>query len=352
MICADFLPALLAPLAGVLADRIELRRLMVICELGQALITAVMVVSLNVVPVLLGLVFLRAVLGQIFQPASRAGVPEMVDDEHLPAANAALGFGEHGLSLLGPVLAAVLIPVVHVSGVLMADAATFLGSAALLIGLPRMPARSLRLESGVGAVLGQAGRGIRYLLRTRGLRVVVVSFALVVAFNGVDDVALVFLATGPLGASDSAAGLLYAGTAAGLLIGFALVSRTSRLVAAPALMVAGYALSSLGNLLTGLAGAVATALLLQAIRGIGLAGMDVGATTVIQRTVPPAMQGRTFGNFYGAIGIAAGSSYLLGGVLLNAVGPRLTFVIVGAGGLLTAAVTAFFFRMGRTDRPP
>ncbi len=338
LLCGDMLPALLAPLTGVLADRIELRRLMVICEVGQGLVTAVIAIWLPAVAILLALFTIRAVLGQIFQPASRAAVPTLVADEQLPAANAVLGFGENGVAVIGPVLAAVLLPVTGIQGLLLIDAASFLVSAVLLIGLPSLPATPLELAE-EGSFLRHAGRGLREVWRAVGVRVVIISFAAVVAFNGVDDVALVFLATGPLGGSQSAAGLLYAGAALGLIVGYALVSRLSAVWSTVVLLVVGYAVTSLGNLLTGLAGAVIVALALQTVRGLGIAAQDVAATTLIQRGVPRALQGRTFSTFYGAIGLAAGLSYVLGGLLLGATGPRVTFVIAGAGGVLTAAIT-------------
>jgi hypothetical protein len=45
------------------------------------------------------------------------------------------------------------------------------------------------------------------------------------------------------------------------------------------------------------------------------------------------MQGRVFANLYGAIGLAAGLSYAVGGVLLDATGPRVVLIIAGLGGL-------------------
>ena len=338
LLCGDMLPALLAPLTGVLADRIELRRLMVICEVGQAVATAVIAIWLPAVAILLALFTIRSVLGQVFQPASRAAVPTLVADELLPAANGALGFGEHGVAVLGPVLAAVLLPLVGIQGLLLIDAGSFLLSATLLIGLPSLPATPLELGE-EGSFLRHAGRGLREVWRAVGLRVVIISFAAVVAFNGVDDVALVFLATGPLGGSQSAASLLYAGAALGLIVGYALVSRVSAVWSTAVMLVVGYGVTSLGNLLTGLAGAVVVALALQTIRGLGIAAQDVAATTFIQRGDPRALQGRTFSTFYGAIGLAAGLSYVLGGLLLGATGPRVTFVVAGAGGVLVAVIT-------------
>jgi MFS family permease len=350
LLCGDLLPALLAPLLGVLADRIELRRLMVTCEVGQAAATTIIALWLPAVPILLGLFAVRAILGQIFQPASRAAVPTMVGDEQLPAANAAMGFGEHGIAVLGPLLAALALPVVGISGLLVVDAASFLVSAALLVGLPRMPAQELGLGE-EGSFLRHAGRGLREVWRTVGLRVVIISFAVVVAFNGIDDVALVFLATGPLEASPSGTSLLYAGAALGLLLGYAVIGRWPAVFSASVLLTLGYAVNSLGNLLTGLSGVLLAALALQTIRGLGIAAQDVAASTIIQRAVPRALQGRTFSMFYGAVGVAAGVSYLMGGLLLAATGPRVTFVVAGLGGLLAAGVTALVLR-AHSRRPP
>ena len=63
------------------------------------------------------------------------------------------------------------------------------------------------------------------------------------------------------------------------------------------------------------------------------------------------MLGRVFGNLYGAIGVAAGLSYVLGGLLLDLTSPRLTFVIAGMGGLLATLATALALRRAMKAAP-
>jgi MFS family permease len=112
--------------------------------------------------------------------------------------------------------------------------------------------------------------------------------------------------------------------------------------------------SSLGNLVTGLAWAIWAALALQVIRGIGIAGIDVGVNTHLQRVVPPQLLGRVFGNLYGAIGLAAGLSYVLGGLLLERTDARTTFVVAGVGGVVVTGATALGVRRsggGGSARP-
>ena len=113
----------------------------------------------------------------------------------------------------------------------------------------------------------------------------------------------------------------------------------------PVLLLAGFAVSSVGNLLTGLAWAVAAAFTLQAVRGLGLAAMDVASNTLLQRLVPDHLLGRVFGNLYGLVGVAAGLSYVGGGLLLDATSAPVTFVAAGtAGTLITAAVALALHR--------
>jgi MFS family permease len=223
LLVGDVAPALLGPLAGTLADRLDRRRVMVGCEPVQGALVAATALWLPPLPLLLVLVGLRALAGQVFQPASRAAVPALVPDRHLERANAAIGIATNGGETLGPLSAALLLPLLEVRGVLLLDAATFLISAALLGLLPRMPRSGPRPQA---RFLADAGAGLRYLWRESTVRAVVLGYFAVVACNGVDDVALVFLATDTLGAGGSAVGLLLAAVGTGLLEGYALLART------------------------------------------------------------------------------------------------------------------------------
>jgi MFS family permease len=163
----------------------------------------------------------------------------------------------------------------------------------------------------------------------------------------VDDVAMVFLARDELGGGTSAASILYAGVGIGLVAGYLLLSRIGGRLPVLVLLVLGFGVSSLGNLFTGLAWAIWAALLLQTIRGLGIAGLDVALNTHLQRVVPARLLGRVFGTLYGAVGLAAGLSYGLGGLLLHLTDARVTFVAAGAGGLLATLATAAALRRSR-----
>ncbi len=348
LLVGDFAPALLGPLTGTISDRFDLKRVMISCEVAQGALVMVIALWLPPLPLLLALVALRAIAGQVFQPASRAAVPAVVHDRNFDAANAAIGIGTHGGEALGPLLAALLLPILDVRGGLLVDAATFLGSAVLLALLP-LPARPApHGPAPNGAVSNGAERtsfwqdttaGLRYIAATPLVLTITLGFFGIVACNGIDDVALVFLATSTLGGGDSAAAALRAAVGIGLLLGYALLARPHR-TGMMALLLAGFAISSAGNLLTGLAWAVAAAFGVQTVRGLGIAAMDVAVNTLLQRTVPRDLRGRTFGSRYRAIGVAAALAYVLGGLLIDATNPRVAFLVAGTGGLLTTLAVA------------
>jgi MFS family permease len=182
--------------------------------------------------------------------------------------------------------------------------------------------------------------GFRHLWSIPTVRAVAAGFVGVVAFSGVDDVALVFLAREELGGTGTDAAVLYAGVGVGLLLGYLVLARAGGRWPALAMLIAGFVVSSAGNLATGLAGSIVAAMLLQILRGVGIAALDVGVNTHLQRVVPPSVLGQAFGTLYGAVGLAAGLSYTLGGLLLAATDARITFVAAGAGGLLVSVITA------------
>jgi MFS family permease len=348
LLVGDFAPALVGPVTGTIGDRFDLKRVMISCELAQAGLMVAIALWLPPLPLLLALIALRAIAGQIFQPASRAAVPGVVADRDLESANAAIGIGTNGGEALGPLLAALLVPILGIRGVLLLDAATFVASAALLTLLPS-PKRDSPTGTVRGTFLADIKAGLRYIWFTPTVRTIGLGFFAIVAFNGIDDVALVFLATDALGGGDSAVGLLLAAVGIGLFLGYALLARPHQ-VAMGTLLLAGFAISSAGNLLTGLAWAVAAAFVVQTVRGLGIAAMDVAVNTMLQRGVPGDLLGRVFGSLYGAIGVAAALAYLLGGLLIDLTSARIAFVVGGAGGLLaTLAVAAALRRNARGD---
>lgn len=332
------LPRLFGLLTGALADRVELRRAMVLCDLGQAACFALLATLPSFGPIL-GLAAMTMVLQTVYGPARTAALPALVDDDDLLAANAVLGIAFNLYIVLGPLLGAALFALAGASWVMWLDVASFLGSALLTSRLPRFDPSERSAGEAPEAILAAIRTGIRYTLANPLVLTMILSLLFVLAFVAVDDVALVFLVRETLGGSATAFGIVQACFGVGMLAGS--LGLLARLHAAPPrVYLAGLVLIALGTLLTGLAPLVAVVALFQALAGSGNGVINGAGDTVLQRYVPRHLLGRVFGLEVAGVAIGTGFAALLGGILVDATSPRTAFLVAGAGALLVAALAA------------
>jgi MFS family permease len=337
LLLASSLPRFLGPLAGVVADRVEQRTLMVLCDVGNAAIFATISWSRPSFGVLLALVAASAVLDTLFAPAGRSAVPTLVDGDDLLRANAWMGTSLNLQVALGTLLGGTLVAAIGVRGALAFDAVSFAVSALLLVGLP--PLRSTSTETPAG-FLAVGREGLSFAWRTRVVRRFLIVLFLGVAFAAVDNVALVFLVRETLGGGPVAFGLVSAAFGIGMIsasLGLS-IRRTS--VAVTTLLIVAWLASGFGTVATGLAPVIVVAALAQAVGGFGNGLENIAADTLIQQAVPREMLGRVFGLVTTAAFGGSTLAYAAGGPLLDLTSPRAVFLIAGAGIL---AVTAYLW---------
>jgi MFS family permease len=346
LLLASSLPRFLGPFAGVVADRIQQRALMVGCDLGNAAVFLVIAGLEPSFPWLLGLVAASALLDTLFAPAGRSAIPALVEPEDLLQANAWMGTSLNLQVAVGTLLGGALVAGLGARGALAANALSFLLSAALLTGLP--PLRTLQ-EGERRGFLAVGTAGLAYAWRTPAVRALVLALFLGVAFAAVDNVALVFLVRETLGGGPLAFGVVTAAYGVGMLAASIGLSWRRATVAAGALLLVGWSASGAGTVLTGLAPLLAVAAVAQAVAGFGNGLENVAGDTLIQQVVPRAMLGRVFGLVATAGFGGSTLAYAAGGFVLDLTSVRTVFLIGGTGVLV---VTAFLWvSLRRAGRP-
>ena len=158
--------ALLAPVAGALADRLDRKRLMIAAYIAEAALTVAMTIaaSRGNVPAVQVLVFARASVAAFLPPVQSAALRRVVREDELLAANSvtsltwsvmfAVGMAAGGLiAALGPTVA------------LAIDASTFCVAALLLRSLPSMRPEGRSSEGGIGRALGSVRRDMMAAVR-------------------------------------------------------------------------------------------------------------------------------------------------------------------------------------------
>lgn len=331
------LPRLLGSLAGGIADRVDLRTLLVGCDVGQAIIYA-LVATLPSFGLLIALVALATVLQTSYSPARTAIVPNLVEPEELIPANALLGLATNLYVAVGPLIGALLFALIGASGGLLVNAATFLGSALLTRMVPPTPPPEDAEPEGL---IASAVTGARFVWTDKVLRALAASIFLLVAFIAVDNVALVFLVRETLGASAFAYGVIEAVFGLGMLTGtFWILRGRAGTWLATRLYVVACSLSVSGSVGGAIAPSVAVLAPFEALAGAGNAMEVVAMETVVQQRVPRGMVGRVYGFISSLTWFGLGVSTGLGGLAVDATSPRVAFLIASIGGLLTVLAVA------------
>jgi MFS family permease len=336
---ARLLPTLASPLAGVLADRVNRRVILVASDLVRAVLVLGMVFTRDLV-VLYVLAFLMGLARTFFNPTIRAAFPSVVGEGDLTRANALIS-GTFSVSIMaGPALGGLLVASSGVNAAFLLDAVTYLISAAFL---SRIPLLRPRVESREGFVK-ELRTGLSYLAAARvPLAIVVGAFLTILTIN-VTVPAEVFLAKETFDAGDAGYGLLVGLWGGGMILGSALAAVLGGRVGLIPLYFLSILAAALALTGTGVAPAFALALGALTVAGVSNGIDNVTTDTILQKQVPEALLGRVFSVRF--LGYSAGEAlaYVTGGVIVDAVGPRSTYLLAGiataAAGLLVLLILA------------
>lgn len=127
---------LVAPFAGLLADRYDRKKIMVISHLGRMFAVGLLP-FISAVWHIYGLVFLLNVLNAIFMPAYKSALVKSVGNkDDFPLANSLSSTTYQLLGILGPGVAGGLAGLVGARNIFFIDAATFLIAGMLILLLP------------------------------------------------------------------------------------------------------------------------------------------------------------------------------------------------------------------------
>ena len=328
--------ALIAPFSASFVDRFRRVAVMVVADVVRFALmaaAALVIAADGPAPIVYGLVALTSATGTVFRPAQAALLPALVTSPgELTAANVASSTLESVGTFLGPALGGLLLAVSSPSVVFAANAATFLWSALLVLGLrDRDPPRERAEPQGGGADPSSGVMaGIKTIVREPNLRTLVGLYGAQTLVAGALNVLVVVTAFELLDLDDAGVGLLYAAVGVGGLVGgfvALILSARGRLARDFAL---GLALFGLPLILVGGVPVAFVAVVALGVIGIGNSIVDVNALTIMQRVVPDAVLGRALGALQGLLRATLGIGALVAPVLIALVGAEWALVVTGA----------------------
>lgn len=317
---SSFAPVvLLAPAAGVLADRYDRRLMMMIGDAGSVLGLGIILMALSSPRPSLAWVCTGAVvsscLAALTEPALRASVTDLVNEEDYVRSSGLLQLASAAKYLLAPAAAGLLMPVVGVRGLVLLDASTCIVTVACTATVRRslvrqtVPQTTSQQEPDRDVMAGW-----QTIISLSGLRTLVVLMTLATLAIGVIQVLIkpILLPT----MSTSQMGMIETIAATGMLVGAALVTAwksarpTTLLAAGLAATGAAMALVPLGP---GAWWVAACGFLTFASLPLSQAGAEV----LVRTRVDNARQARTWGTISLVTQMGYLVAYLCSGVMVD-----------------------------------
>jgi MFS family permease len=220
---ATFLPYLLFGLVlGALTDRVDRKRMMILTDLGRALIVATIPLQAAFGPLsvwwIYAVSFIHSTLTICFEAGQFAAIPSLVKQDDLVTANGRIQASYSAAQIIGPLLAGLLVTVVPISSLLLVDALSFLVSA-FSLALIRA---SFNVNSDEKHAATSIGRdvidGLRYVLKNPVLRNISAMMALVNFVATTTGAQIVLFAKQQLQANDTQVSLLYSAGSLGIVV--------------------------------------------------------------------------------------------------------------------------------------
>jgi MFS family permease len=322
--------AIVAPLASSLGDRFRRERFLVVTALIGGLALAGSAVAFFAGPSEPAVYALAAVVGissTLFRPGMQAILPSLArTPEELIASNGATSTIESLGTLAGPLLAGVLVATADPGVVFAVAGGALLAAAALLA--------PLRVEGVIQPTAAGDARelvlgGFRAVTRSPGPRLIAGLMAAQGFVRGCLNVLIVVAVFQVLHTSEGAVGYLTAALGVGGLIGaLGAVTLEGRRLAEPlgiALVFWGLPIA-----LVGPKPYLPAALLLLAVVGAANSVEDVAGFTLLQRIVPDDVLSRVLGVVWGLVMAAVALGSIVAPLVVDALGPRAAFAVVGA----------------------
>lgn len=338
--------ALTSPIGAAMADRLPRKLVMICADLIRAALVSLAALCLFLdlpAATVFVVATLASLMGTAFRPAQRALMPALANrPEELTASNGTSSTLESLAFFVGPALGALLLGVADVQVVFLVNAATFLWSALLVLGV-RVPAAAVRprpddadQETPKVSFLTETLAGFRTILRDRDLLVVTAEVSAQTVVAGASAVFTITMAVDILGSGPRGVGYLDSVLGVGAILGgFIAIGRAARFKLAQD-MTTGVILWALPLVIVSIWPHPLSAFLAVALLGLGNPLVDVSMDTIIQRIAPDEVLGRVFG----ALETCLISTMALGAVLMplldSWLGLRAGLAVLGIGVTLVA----------------
>ena len=332
---------LLAPFAGVLADRWNKHRVLVITQVAAALQSAALAVLtiMKVITIehLMILAVVQGLINAFDMPVRQSLLVQMIEDRSdLPNAIALNSSMVNLARLVGPSFAGILIATVGEGGCFTIDAISYLAVIATLLMMSintRPDPNAVRKH-----VLHELREGVQYAARSPAIVAILALLALV-SFMGVPYMTLLpMIVTGPLHGDARVLGYLTAASGLGALTGALLLASRKSVAGLGRIIMISAAAFGVGLILFGASRSIWFSLPMMLVTGMGMMVQMAASNTVLQTIVEENKRGRVMSLFLMAFAGMMPFGSLFGGFMADRFGAPATLEVGGVACCIGALI--------------
>ena len=342
ILAQEFAFFLASPIGGVLADRLDRRKLMIVCDLARAVVcVAFLLVGPDTIWLAYVLLPVLASFAAPFDPAFSAATPNVVEPEDLAAANALNGSLWGTMLAVGAALGGLVSNYFGADTAFVVDAISFLVSAALLLSIRRRFAEARTGAAEHPGTVEATRETLRFARRDhRVLSLLAVKFGFGAAAGLLALIPVMALDKDAFDAGRVGFGILMAARGVGALIGPFIGHRIAgpghrRLFPAIGLSLAVF---GLGYMAMGQAPSLAIAAVTICIAHLGGGSQWMLSTYGLQVLVPDHVRGRIFGFDYMLVTLSLAVSAVVASAVADHIGAPDTVSILGGVALIWAVL--------------
>lgn len=341
LFAVEMLPFLLFGLfAGVLADRMRRRSIMIVCDFGRAIVLAAIPVTwyfdLLSWPVMFGVAFSAGAFTAFFDIAYQAYLPVLVRRSQLLDANSKLETSRASSQVAGPSIAGLVVDALGAPLAMVADSISFVGSAIFLLRVKKKEV--VEKIGGHKPIISEIREGLSIVFSNRTLRGIAGCTATGNLFGSMAYAIMMLFMVDTLSLSPSWIGLVFAVGAVGGVVGALTSSRVVASLGLGRAIVVSAALSGLPVILMILAypeNAIFVLMPLQFAGGYLMVLYNVNQVSLRQSITPDELQGKMNATMRFLVWGVFPAGGLMGGILGEILGLRATILISGVGVLLS-----------------
>ena len=337
--CSQIPLLVLAPIAGVLVDRWDRHRILVITQILSALQSAALAVLalMNVITVaeVIVLQIVQGVINSFDTPARQAFVVEMVEDrEDLPNAIALNSSMINASRIIGPSVGGILIATVGEGWCFGADAISYIAVILSLLMMRRAPMRKVHVDT---RMLEELRTGWRYVAGFAPVRSLLLIVALVGMMGMPYATLMPVIASKVLHGGPHTLGILMTASGIGALAGTIYLASRHTVVGLGKVIVAAMAALSIGLMAFSFSRTLWLSALLLPFIGAGIIAQAASANTILQTVVEERLRGRVMAFYSVAIMGMQPIGALLSGIVAERIGSEMT-IFYGALACLAGCV--------------